>query len=217
MKRTYAVFIELFLLMGSLELMFGMQLCLQIGDIRTVLLDVPNGGKTTRISLPERYKGLPLKAERLSENFEPNITDEIWPCVLTGWNQRKIKPDENHSQLNSTQPAQAPLNQTHQAESNQSSQPNQATKVQSNQPDQQQSSHPFQAQSNRPSQARFKQPIQNKSHQPVQPHTILSFQIQPNQPSQIQSNQPTDVQSNEKGPTKIDMESIKINAKLRRV
>lgn len=190
--------------MSLFELMIGTWICLQIGNIRTILLDVPKGGKTTRISLPEPYKNLPLKAERLDENYKKlNTSDDMWPCVLTG------KQDESHPQIfNNIDPAQVPSNQSAKEESNQQTQAN------SNQPTQVQSDTLAQAQSRQPTVVRSDIPAQTESSQPIEVRSNQPIQMQSSQPTQIQSNQPKQVQFNEKDPAKIDVEPTKINAKL---
>lgn len=120
--------------MSSLEVIPGIPLCLQIGEIGTVLLDVPDVDQTIRISLRDRYKGLPLKAERLNEDFKRNDRDRMWPCVLTGSNQPTEVQNQNDIQFDHAQ-AHMPLNQVPRIESNHS-------KVQSNQPTQIQSFQP---------------------------------------------------------------------------
>lgn len=79
-----------------------MPVCLQIGNIRTVLFDVPDTGKTMRITLPELYKGLPLKAEPVDINHSayenPKIPlNDVWPCILTESNTE----NENNTQIKS--------------------------------------------------------------------------------------------------------------------
>lgn len=174
--------------------MFGRRICLQIGDIRTVLLDVPEGGKTTRISLPEPYKNLPLKAERVDDNYKkPKTSDDMWPCFLTGWNPQKVKQDESHPQIfNDTQPAQVSSNQP--------------AKEESEQPTLADSNQPTQVQSDPKAQAQFSLSNLVRSNQPIE--------MQLSQPPQMQSDQPEQVQFYEKNPAKTDVEPTKINAKL---
>lgn len=76
-----------------------MPVCLQIGDARTVLFDTPINGTTMRISLPECYRGLPLKAQPFDANEaaykNPNIKlDDLWPCILTGSDEGIAKLNE---------------------------------------------------------------------------------------------------------------------------
>lgn len=68
--------------------------CIQIGDVRTILLDVPIRSEKTKITikLSEEYDGLPLKVERIDKNhpayLNPSIKpDDMWPCRLTGSKQ----------------------------------------------------------------------------------------------------------------------------------
>lgn len=170
-----------------MKAVIGQPICLQIGDIRTVLLDVPESGQTTRIILPERYKRLPLKAERLDENYKkPNNTDDMWPCVLSGWKQQKSRQQELQIQSNITSPApfdQSAIvesNQVMQGRSNESPQSSQLSQIQSNQPSQ------------------FN----------IQPDQLLF-----NQRTRAHFNRKTNV-PNDTNPTKIDAEPTKISAKL---
>lgn len=174
--------------MSSLEVILAIPLCLQIGEVGTVLLNVPDVDQTIRVSLRDRYAGLPLKAERLSENFKRNDKDKMWPCVLTGSKQPTGEQNQNDSQLGYAQADHVPLNQFPRIEFNQ---PN---KTESNQIAEMQSNEPAQLQSNQ---------AQN--------------QARSNEAQSMHSNHPKDVQSNNEDSTKTDAESNKISAKLIRV
>lgn len=177
--------------MSSLGVIFGIPLCLQIGELGTVLLNVPDVDQTIRVSLRDRYKGLPLKAERLSENFKPNDMDKMWPCVLTGSNQPTGEKNQNNHRFDHAQPDHVPLNQLPRIELNQTN------KMESNQT----------------AEVQLNQPAKLKSFLPRnQARSHKSTGAQP-----MQSNHPRDAQFNYNDSTKIDVESTKISAKLMRI
>lgn len=87
-----------------------MPICLQIGDVRSLLFEVPKYGETLRISLPECYRGLPLKAEPLDANQtaynDPNVKlDDMWPCVLTRSNSENATKIEVNTKILSDLPS----------------------------------------------------------------------------------------------------------------
>lgn len=73
------------------ELTSAIPVCLQIGNVRTIMFDIPIRSEKTKITikLPKEYEGLPLKMERIEKNhpayLNSNIkSDNMWPCHLSG-------------------------------------------------------------------------------------------------------------------------------------
>lgn len=109
-------------MLNFIEIASAIQMCLQIGDIRSIIVDVPmRGEKTkTRITLPKEYDGLLLQLERIGNNYRgylnPDaIKDTMWPCLLKSRSKQKLNDRLNYT------PTAAAFNLTsHQTDSNQS-------------------------------------------------------------------------------------------------
>lgn len=206
--------------MDSFELTTGTYLCLQIGELRTIVLNITEGGRTTRIVLPEPYKGLPLQAERLPENYTvPEDADEKWPCVLTGSNHHRIREAHSRFRYSRLRAIQLPLEKPTQVQSNlpAQKQTKQQTIERLMRPAQLQYGQTVLAQSNAATQLRLNQSTQAQLSQYPQAPFYQPTQIVSNQPSQAQHISQTRAQSNDNDSTKIDVEPVIISAKLTKV
>lgn len=76
-------------------------ICMQIGDVRTILIKFRLGA-TTQIKLSEEYEGMNIQAESVymdEEMYEAAIAeDDLWPCKLKGSNEESSHKESSNDQ-----------------------------------------------------------------------------------------------------------------------